>query len=218
MKMKILVLVVSILVLPAILAGCVIRDSERIEENELLQNIIDELNEDIKGLNDLIDGLKEEAEDYKSRIQEFIEKNKEQEEEKKIIKASSGPVDPVSWTLLETYSYDFDKDGADEKLNLYTAALRDEKGVMMWDDGQVFILELNDGAVSYELFNEYVQIGRVYFAVSDGESAGITLIVSTYAGIRLEQFSYNADDAVFENEEIYSTGDMNIMYNSIPWD
>jgi len=222
MKIKIIALLVSILILPAIMTGCLIRNSERIGDNEKLDRLIDELNEDIKGLNDIVDRLKDEAEEYKSRIKEYIEKNKEQEDEeekeKELIAASAGLVDPGSWTLLETYSYDSDKDGTEEKINLYTSSAKDENGVIMWDDGQVFLLELNDGTVSYELFNEYVQIGRVFFAVSDGESFGITLIVSTFAGIRLEQFRYIADDAVFENEEIYSTGDLNIIYNSMPWD
>jgi hypothetical protein len=121
-------------------------------------------------------------------------------------------------TLLDSYSYDIDKDGTDEEIKLYTAAQKDENGIMMWDDGQTFILDVDDGTVSYELFNEYVQIGRVYFAVEGGEKTGIILTVSTYAGIRMDYYGYSSDDTAFIKKTMFGTDDLNIVFSSFPWD
>ncbi len=222
MKFKLMALAITVLMFASVLSGCAIADSDSSGENERLNNLISELNEDMKGLNNLVDKLKEEIEGYKTSIKEFLEKEKEKEEEKEeepeIIKATGSSAEPGTWTLLDSYSYDLDKDGTDEAVNLYTSSLKDEKGNMMWDDGQYFLLEMVDGGIAFELFNEYVQIGRVYFAVNDDDTTGIILLVSTFAGIRLESFTYVPDETAFEHKQVFGSGDLNIVYNSMPWD
>jgi hypothetical protein len=39
-------------------------------------------------------------------------------------------------TKLDEFNYDLDSDNSEEKIELYTAAGRNENGEMLWDDGQ----------------------------------------------------------------------------------
>lgn len=223
MKIKLVLLVIAILLMALLFSGCFITRSERLRENERLNDIVNQLDEDMDRLNDHISRLKEDVEVYKSNLKECLEKAKEDKHEDdeaqdQVIMPSERTFEPDTMTLISTYSYDMNKDGSDDEINLYTSSLKDDSGNIMWDDGQYFILEVVSEGMSYELFNEYVQIGRVYFAVNDSDHTGIVLTVSTYSGFRFEYFSYNPEEDGFEKEVIYSSDDLNIMYTSMPWD
>lgn len=76
---------------------------------------------------------------------------------------------------------------------------------------------LTDGENEYLLFDGYVQIGRVYFMVHDGETPGIISMVSTFAGMYMEEYTFNEDGRLYK-VSLFDTGGMNIVHSTIPWD
>lgn len=121
-------------------------------------------------------------------------------------------------TLLDDFTLDIDKDGSEEKIELYTAAERDKNGEIMWDDGQNWLLVVVDGNEYYPLLNQYVQLGVVYFTVwEDEDKLQITVIINTGANQNIANYTYNKEKNVFTEELIFDTGGVNAMYSSIPW-
>lgn len=140
--------------------------------------------------------------------------------ETRLIEAvASGSVETEGMTKLKEFSVDLDSDNAEEKIELYTAALRNEKGEMLWDDGQNWILLVNDGDKSYPLFSQYVQLGVVYFTVSKSSEnpvPNITVIVPTGTGFSMMGYSYAGEKNGFTEEPLYKSKDDNWVYSSIP--
>lgn len=54
-------------------------------------------------------------------------------------------------------------DGSKGKIELYTAASKNEVRNMSWDEGQNRLLLIEDGNNYYPLFQQYVQLRLVYF-------------------------------------------------------
>ncbi|MEG0773845.1 hypothetical protein [Clostridium sp.] len=128
-------------------------------------------------------------------------------------------MDTKSMTKLDEFSYDMDLDGSEERIELYTTAGRDGKGEMVWDDGQNWLLVVRDGKKVYPLLSEYVQLGSVYFTVSNngvGEVSKINVIVSTGAGFNLKTYIFNKVKGGFVGETVYSSKDTNFVHTSIP--
>lgn len=62
-------------------------------------------------------------------------------------------------------------------IELYTSAQRDDRGEMMWDDGQEWALVARDGNFIYPLFEKkYVQIGEVSFESAWDEGTGVETV------------------------------------------
>lgn len=122
-------------------------------------------------------------------------------------------------TLLEQFSHDLNLDGSPETIELYTAAERHESGEIIWDDGQEWLLLVRAGDKAYPLFSKYVQIGMVYFTVSEAsgeEVPHITAMVSTGAGLSLRTYTFAKDRDAFQEEIVYTSPDDNFLFNSIP--
>lgn len=132
---------------------------------------------------------------------------------------SSDSIDTKSMTKLNGFSYDLDLDNSEEKIELYTAAGRNEKGEMIWDDGQNWLLVVWDGGKAYPLLSEYVQLGSVYFTISNngvGEVSNINVIRQTGAGFSLKTYAFNKDMGGFVEDTVYNSKDTNFIYTSIP--
>jgi len=124
-----------------------------------------------------------------------------------------------SWTELSDCSFDLDKDGQEDKIVLYTAAGRDEKGKLVWDDGQNWLLLIQSGDRYYPLLNEFVQLGSVYFTVFepyDGEMPKVSVIVSTGAGFMLTNYSFDREEQGFREEPVYQEDGINLLHSSLP--
>lgn len=137
-----------------------------------------------------------------------------------LIKAvPSETIDTKGMTKLDEFSYDLDLDNTEEKIELYTEAGRDEKGEMAWNDGQKWLLIVcKDGKV-YPLLSQYVQLGSVYFTVSNnavGDISNINIIVHTSAGFSIKIYTYNKEKDGFEGGILYDSKDNNIVHSSIP--
>lgn len=110
-------------------------------------------------------------------------------------------------TKLNEFSFDLDGDGVEEIVELHTAAERAENGEMAWDDGQNWLLVVVDDNDYYPLLQQYVQLGTVYFTVTednDGNST-ITIIVNTGVGLKIMSFSYDKNLKAYAGEVVYET-------------
>jgi hypothetical protein len=140
-------------------------------------------------------------------------------EENFIGAVSSKAIDTKGMTKLTEFAYDLNLDNSEEKIQLYTAAGRDEKGEMLWDDGQKWLLVVLDGEKAYPVLSEYVQLGSVYFSISNngkGEAASLNVITSTGAGFSIKSYTFNKDRDGFLGGTVYSSKDNNFIYSSIP--
>lgn len=119
-------------------------------------------------------------------------------------------------TLLDQYLYDFNLNGFEEEISMYTSAQKDPDGNVMWDDGQrwVFIIEGEDE--DYVLFDGYVQIGKIDFHIytEDNKFNILTSQVGT-ANLTLFNYEYNDENGVFEKTKVFDTsGNVNMLHNS----
>ena len=103
-------------------------------------------------------------------------------------------------TMVDNAAIDLDRDGAAELVELYAAVQRDERGRLMWDDGQRWALIVRDGDAVYPLFDGFVQLGTVAFWLVDpldGRPPVILTEVAAGAGVRVERFIYDAEERGF---------------------
>ena len=138
---------------------------------------------------------------------------------KYVQKAAADPKGNEKWTLLAGYAADLDADNQEEQIELFTSAQRDSKGNIMWDDGQKWLLLVKDGADYYPLFQEYVQLGSVYFTVAGYDNnpvPKVTVLVSTGAGIILTNYAYEPDKKGFKVEPVYDSKAINLQFTSLP--
>lgn len=122
-------------------------------------------------------------------------------------------------TLITEFSADLDMDNSEEKIELYTAAGRDENGVLAWDDGQNWILAVRDGDKAYPLISQYVQLGSVYFTVSEkgtDQAPNITVMIPTGASFKMTGYKYDKEGDCYKGELLYKSADDNWLYSSIP--
>lgn len=119
-------------------------------------------------------------------------------------------------TKLQEFVFDLDGDGKEETIELHTAAGRDEDGNMAWDDGQNWLLVVVNGNGYYPLLQEYVQLGTVYFTVTDDQNGTIiiSVIVNTGAGMKLVSFTYDQDQNGYRGEVVYHIGG-NQIFNGL---
>ena len=129
------------------------------------------------------------------------------------------PRSDASWTKIEEFEFDLTNDGQTDFIGLYTMAAQDAKGNFMWDDGQQWLLMVQAGDKFYPLLAEYVQLGNVYFTVSqemEDLKSKITVLVPTGANLKLESFTYDVEQQGFVQEMLYDSPEDNFLYNSIP--
>lgn len=156
----------------------------------------------------------------KNSEQNSIPSQSENKVENRLIEAiSSKSIDIKGMTKLDEFSYDLDLDNSEEKIELYTVAGRNEKGEMMWDDGQSWLLIVWDGEKAYQLLSEYVQLGSVYFTVSNNsvvEVSNINVIVQTGSSFSLKTYAFNKDRGGFAGGAVYNSKDDFFVHTSIP--
>jgi hypothetical protein len=113
-----------------------------------------------------------------------------------------------------------DADSQEEAISLYTAAQRDSRGEIMWDDGQKWLLLVKDENNYYSLFQEYVQLGSVYFTVAGIENRPtpqITMLVSTGSNLSLTNYAYTQANGGYEKVTAYNSGSINSLFTSFPY-
>lgn len=175
--------------------------------------------------NESVNNLNTDTEENKDN--ESVQKEDELETENVYITSiDSLSADYENYSEANEYVTDLDLDGKDDKITLYTDAELTEDGYAR-DDGNKWALVVTDGAGGgyYELFNEYVQLGNVYFQVADYFKDGkpvptITFYETTGAGLNIMNFTYESEKG-FLKQIIYdssknSDSGINLKYSTIP--
>ncbi|MGH7480916.1 MAG: hypothetical protein ACRELV_02075 [Longimicrobiales bacterium] len=111
-------------------------------------------------------------------------------------------VEPLR-TLLLADTVDLDGDDAGEVVELWVAADRDDRGRLMMDDGQRWLLAVRDDGRLQPLFAEFVQLAAPRVWVYRPDAGGTPIIVlelAAQAGFRVETYRYGAGRAAFTRE------------------
>lgn len=140
---------------------------------------------------------------------------KEEKEKYTAIYPSTDKLDTSELTALDKFNTDIDGDGKEEAIDLYTAAQRDSKGEIAWDDGQKWFLLVRDEDKEYVLFDEYVQLGTIKFwtYTSKDEYHILTLQDGTSV-FKLCDYTYDKEKDSFIKKEIFNPEFLNVIYGS----
>jgi len=217
-KTSVLFGIAALLTFMLLLSGCTENYDELHEENENLNNVIEDMTDEIDHMTDKVTDLVSEAEENWGLLQECIDEKQKENDETVVIVASKETFNVDSWSMIDSFMHDITGDDNEDKISLYTSAAKDEAGNIMWDDGQYFMVSLYDGEKTYNLFNERVQIGRVYYSIADSDETGLFVTVSTYSGIRFIKFTYSKAENYFMGKTLFSTEGVNVIHNTLPWD
>lgn len=144
-----------------------------------------------------------------------------------LIKQSEKSKISSSWSKIGSYGYDINEDGVEDNIHLYTSAKTASNGEIIWDDGQEWVLEVTDGINTYTLFDEYIQLGNVYFEVMDYYDADgkevptIVLVKSSSASFSVTKFTFDTKQNAFVKNDVInsdkeSSGGINQRYSSFP--
>ncbi|PAB57378.1 hypothetical protein [Anaeromicrobium sediminis] len=139
---------------------------------------------------------------------------KEDVETEKILK-SQERIDTKELTLLQQYSIDIDGDNEEENVELYTVAMKDSKGEIMWDDGQYWLLLVKDTDGEFVLFNEYIQLGKIdmWVYTSDVDNKmHITTLQPGSASMRMYDYVFIKEKEYFERKTIFNPKNVNMIF------
>lgn len=140
-------------------------------------------------------------------------------EEVKIEEVIINPVDKVdvdNLSLLDEFAFDFDSDGVEEKIGMYTAAGKDSNGEIAWDDGQKWLFIVQDTDKDYVLVDEYVQLGKIDFNIYTIEDDFyITTNSARTASLTLNLYHYDRENDNFIMTVPFNTsGNVNMLKSS----
>ncbi|MBQ6907058.1 MAG: hypothetical protein IJR79_02530 [Clostridia bacterium] len=196
-KLRILVLIATVLMLTGCLKVADLVSPEEEEEQEVISTpVIDK-----------VDEPKTEIEEPKTRI--VISKTLNMTNE---------------WTIMGDYSIPLTKSGKKDRVILGTSA-RNVNGEMQWDDSQYWTLAVLTDEGAYNLYYQRLQ-GMVYAEVNEAFIRGVaTPVITVYAfsgtdrDIRNYTYSYE-EDAFIEDQifttKVFSTGGINTIYSTFP--
>lgn len=131
--------------------------------------------------------------------------------------SSVNKLDVEGLTLLDGYEFDFNNDDTMDNINMYTIAERDENGEMMWDDGQRWLFVVHGEDKDYVLFDDYVQIGQIFFYVYTIEqNFYIATLTTGTANLTLKSYVYSEkDDTFIETIPFDTEGNVNMLHSSV---
>ncbi|MDR7855366.1 hypothetical protein [Tissierella sp.] len=137
-------------------------------------------------------------------------------EPKGTIIEATNKVDVAKLSLLDSYIFDIDGDGTEETISLYTAAEKDSKGEIMWDDGQNWKLLVEGVDKDYVLFDDYVQLGTIKFHVyTSDDDFYVSTIQTGTASLKFTEYSFDKETKNFiSNVKFETTGNVNMLHSS----
>lgn len=109
-----------------------------------------------------------------------------------------------NWKILQSFQCDLDKDGAKEKITVFSTVAVDVKGNMLWDDSQWWKVSIFKGNNEIMLFEEYITLGNVYVTI--GQENGlkfptIALIRDDDDYLTIIKYSYS-DEKKYQKQEL----------------
>lgn len=119
-------------------------------------------------------------------------------------------------TLLDHTNIDLDKDGQEETIELYTAAEKDSKGEIAWDDGQRWLLTVVDSNAEFVLFDNYVQLGELnyWLYTSEENTLHITTIQNCDAEFIVSDYIFDSHNKRFEKNVLVNPPSVNMLHHS----
>ena len=125
--------------------------------------------------------------------------------------------DTSDLTLLDSIKIDFNGDGFEETIGLYTIAERMADGEIAWDDGQNWTLIVEGEDEDYILFEDYVQLGSLsFFTYFQNDDFVVTTIHSGTANLALTEYKYDeAGGGFVKIVRFNADGDIN-MFHQLP--
>ena len=146
-----------------------------------------------------------------------------QTEDVKLIGKTDDTKNLDDFELLGQHTVEIEGIEKETCISLYTSAIRDKKGDLMWDDTQEWVLRAETAFGNYVLYDERTN-GRAYMKVfnsynEDGDEIIINLHI--YANTYNEIREYRFDGQEFEERIRYTTDETSTqgiseLYSSIP--
>lgn len=140
------------------------------------------------------------------------EPGNEVDNQKVIRPISASEKDISNYTLLEEYQVDFNNDSVEDKVELYAQVGVTEDGEYMWDDGQRWLLLARTGDSVYIIFDDYVQLGRLYVKLYESyedNSVHLTTVLEVGAAYVIKDYTYSSSDDNFKEELILEQSNIN---------
>lgn len=152
-----------------------------------------------------------------------VTEEKKNEKTDKIIEKDTEKKDVSEFELLGQYNGTMDGGETEACISLYTSAMRDKRGNLMWDDTQEWILTAETADGSYTLYDGRIN-GRAYMSVFDsyGENSDAVVInLHLFANTSNEIREYRFENGAFVEKISYTTdnsfsGGIGELYNSVP--
>lgn len=144
-----------------------------------------------------------------------VDQSAEQGEEWVTIPATTDTSILDGLNLVNSYEIDFNQDGKNEVVELYSSALLAEEGEVAYDDGQTWSLIIREGEAFFNLVPPtYIQMGGLHYTLFENytdEAVHILVTNKSSANILFEDFSYNEEIQSFVKEIVYSADNINVL-------
>lgn len=141
------------------------------------------------------------------------ETNSETTSAEKTTIAASTPKDTSALTELAAYPVDFNGDGEEDSIKVYTAAKVSQSGEIQWDDGQDWLIIAQSKTGTYTLFSEFVQLGEIMpFIYTDSEgNFHVTTLQPGSASMVFADYVYDSKNQSFTKSILYNPEGVNLL-------
>jgi hypothetical protein len=148
-----------------------------------------------------------------TEIKQNSKEDLETDSKKVVIKPQKIETFPVS--LYDQTEFDLDRDGENERIEMYVNAEKDDKGEFMWDDGHNWLFVVKDGEHTYPLFDGWVQLGKLSFWLIESNGTPMIILLKTgTAEFNLQTFTFNAEESGFIQEVHFNPENVNFWHHS----
>lgn len=161
----------------------------------------------------LVNQASTDAEPGSPNPESTAEANTESSTSEKTAIPASTPKDTSALTELAAYPVDFNSDGEEDSIKVYTAAKVSESGEVQWDDGQNWLIIAQSKTGTYTLFDEYIQLGEIMpflYTTSDG-TFHMTTLQPGSASMLFSDYTYDAVTQSFNKTVIYNPEGVNLL-------
>jgi hypothetical protein len=122
-------------------------------------------------------------------------------------------------SMMDQKKFDLKQSGTDQSIEMYAdvqKVILDGQEEYTGDDGQRWLLILNDGVKTYPLFDDWVQHGGLTFWMIEADGTPVLLLLSTgTADFHLQSYIYDKNADEFVRKSIYSpSGNVNFLGRS----
>lgn len=130
--------------------------------------------------------------------------------------SSQSKVSTDNLTLLDSFEFDINNNGFEEKIAIYAQVEKDPSGEIYWDDGQNWLFLVEGEEEDFILFDDFLQISTLDFYVfTVDDDFYITTIESGTANLEVKEFIFEQASNEFVSKTKYKTGgNVNMLYSN----